>query len=139
MVIPFGSIIYHTISYKLFGIGSFIFIELLSIFVFLTIFSLILKELKISDNYAILLSTFIFFLPNILEKINFFNFDEITTFVNNFYNLRFPRLLIANLYFFSFIYLLIVSSSKNIFEKKKYLISASIILSLSFSSFFLFL
>ena len=24
MVIPFGSIIYHTISYKLFGIGSFI-------------------------------------------------------------------------------------------------------------------
>ena len=135
MIIPFGSIIFHTISYKLFGIGSFVFIELLSIFVFLAIFYLIFKELEISDNYAILLATFVFFLPNILEKINYYNIDEINTFIYHFYNLRFPRPLIANLYFFSFIYFLIISFTKNIFEKK-YLIPLSIIASLSFSSFF---
>tara|TARA_B100001063_G_scaffold189834_1_gene180624 strand:+ start:648 stop:2540 length:1893 start_codon:yes stop_codon:yes gene_type:complete len=135
MIMPFGSIIFHTINYKLFGIGSFIFIELLSIFFFLTIFYLIFKELKISDNYAILIATFMFFLPNILEKINYFNINEINTFINHFYSLRFPRPLIANLYFFSFIYFLIISFSKNIFEKK-YLIPLSIIASLSFSSFF---
>jgi len=135
LIVPFGSIIFHALGLKFFGIGSFIFFEFISIFIFLTIFFLIFKELKISDNYSILLTTLIFFLPTILEKVNFFNFVEIDTFVNNFYNLRFPRPLIANLYFFSFIYLLIVSSSKNIFEKK-YLITASVILSLSFSSFF---
>ena len=135
LIIPFGSIIYHALGLKFFGIGSFIFFEFISILVFLTIFFLIFKELKISNNYSILLSTFIFFLPIVLGKINFFNFDEINTFVNNFYNLRFPRPLIANLYLFSFIYLLIISTSKNIFEKK-YLVTLSVILSLSFSSFF---
>ncbi len=135
LIIPFGSIIYHALGLKFFGIGSFIFFEFISILIFLTIFFLIFKELKISNNYSILLSTFIFFLPIVLGKINFFNFDEINTFVNNFYNLRFPRPLIANLYLFSFIYLLIISTSKNIFEKK-YLVTLSVILSLSFSSFF---
>ena len=135
LIVPFGSIIFHALGLKFFGIGSFIFLEFISIFIFLTIFFLIFKELKISDNYSILLTTLIFFLPVILGKINFFNVAEISTFVNNFYNLRFPRPLIANLYFFSFIYLIIVTSSKNIFEKK-YLITASVILSLSFSSFF---
>lgn len=135
MMIPFGSIIFHAFGFKLFGIGSFIFIELFSIFIFLTIFYLIFKELKISNSYAILLSTLMFFLPVILEKVNFFNIDEINTFIDHFYNLRFPRPLIANLYFFSFIYFLIISLSENIFEKK-YLITLSVIASLSFSSFF---
>ncbi len=135
LILPFGSIIFHALGLKFFGIGSFIFFEFISIFIFLTIFFLIFKELKISDNYSMLLSTLIFFLPIILGKLNFLNFNEINTFVNNFYNLRFPRPLIANLYFFSFIYLLIFLTSKNIFEKK-YLITLSVILSLSFSSFF---
>jgi hypothetical protein len=135
LIVPFGSIIFHALGLKFFGIGSFILFEFLSILIFLTIFFLIFKELKISNNYSVTLSTLIFFLPFILEKISFFNFDEINTFINNFYNLRFPRPLIANLYFFTFIYLLIISTSKNIFEKK-YLISLSVILSLSFSSFF---
>ena len=38
MSVPYGAILIHAIFYKSFGISSFIFLELLSIFLFLTIF-----------------------------------------------------------------------------------------------------
>ncbi len=135
MVVPIGSIIFHVFGLKLLGISSFIILEFLAIFSFLIIFFLIFKKFAVSDIFAISISSIIFVSPLIFSYINFLNLEEINTFSNNFYNLRFPRPLIAHLYFFVFIYILILSSYNNFYEKK-ILIPLSIILSLSFSSFF---
>ena len=135
MVAPIGSIIFHILGLKLFGISSFIILEFLAIFSFLIIFFLIFKKFAVSDFFAISISSIIFVSPLVFSSINFLNIEEINTFSNNFYNLRFPRPMIAQLYFFVFIYILILSSFNNFYEKK-FLIPLSIILSLSFSSFF---
>ena len=135
IIIPIGSVIFHTLGLKIFGIKSFIFLEFFAIFLFLLIFFLILKKLKLSDLFSISLSSLIFVIPLFFLKLNFLNIEEINTFSKNFYNLRFPRPLIAQLYFFSFIYILLASVSKNFYEKK-FLIPLSIIMSLSLSSFF---
>ena len=135
MVVPIGSIVFHALGLKLFGVQSFIFLEFLAIFVFLIIFFLIFKKFEISDIFAISLSSIMFVTPLIFSTINFLNIDEINTYSNNFYNLRFPRPMVAQLYFFIFLYILILSSVNSFFDKK-FLIPLSIILSLSFSSFF---
>jgi len=135
MIIPIGSVIFHALGLKVFGIKSFIFLEFFAIFLFLLIFFLILKKLKLSDLFSISLSSLIFVIPLFFLKLNFLNIEEINTFSKNFYNLRFPRPLIAQLYFFSFIYILLASINKNFYEKK-FLMPLSIIMSLSLSSFF---
>lgn len=134
-LIPIGSVFLHSFFYKIFGIFSYIFLELFSIFAFLIIFFLIFKQLEVSGQSAILLSLAMFILPLFLFKINFFNLGEINTFINNFYNLRFPRPLIAHLYLFLYVYILIVALNDDIF-KFKYIISIGILLGLTFSSFF---
>ena len=135
IIIPIGSVIFHAFGLKFFGIKSFIVLEFLAIFIFLFIFFSIFKRFKIRDLTAISLSSLIFITPLIFSALNFLNIDEINTFSKNFYNLRFPRPLIAQLYFFSFFYILLVSINKNFYEKK-FLIPLSIIMSLSLSSFF---
>ena len=135
IVVPLGSLIFHAFGLKFFGIKSFIILEFLAIFIFLFIFFLIFKRFKIHDLSAISLSSLIFITPLIFSTLNFLNIEEINTFAKNFYNLRFPRPLIAQLYFFSFFYILLVSINKNFYEKK-FLIPLSVIMSLSFSSFF---
>tara|TARA_B100001964_G_C14238986_1_gene604004 strand:+ start:230 stop:2098 length:1869 start_codon:yes stop_codon:yes gene_type:complete len=132
---PIGSIIFHTFLFKIFGIKSFIILELISIFAFLLIFFLIFKQFEISDLLSILLASLMFVLPLMVSKLNILNIEEINTFANNFYNLRFPRPLVSQLYFFLFIYILIISSSDNIL-KIKYLLPLSAIAALSLSSFF---
>ncbi len=135
MVVPIGSIIFHALGLKLLGVQSFIILEFFAIFSFLIIFFLIFKKFEISDIFALSLSSIMFVTPAIFSSLNFLNIEEINTFSGNFYNLRFPRPMVAQLYFFLFIYILIISSVKNFYEKK-ILIPLSIILSLSFSSFF---
>ena len=133
--IPYGSIIYHALFYKIFDNFSFIILEFISIFLFLLIFYYIFIFLKIDKPISIFLSTFLFCLPNFIIFMNFSNYPEINTFVYNFYNLRFPRPVIVNLYFFCFI-LLLISSFKNSFLKKKNIFFFSLLLGLSFSSAF---
>jgi hypothetical protein len=133
--IPYGSIIYHALFYKIFDNFSFIILEFISIFFFLLIFYYIFIFLKIDKPISIFLSTFLFCLPNFIIFMNFSNYPEINTFVYNFYNLRFPRPVIVNLYFFCFI-LLLISSFKNSFFKKKNIFFFSLLLGLSFSSAF---
>ena len=137
--IPYGSIIYHAFFYKIFGSFSFILLEFISILFFLLIFYYIFIFLKINKQISIFLSTFLFCLPSFISFINLSNYPEINTFVYNFYNLRFPRPLIVNLYLFSFI-LLLIYSFKSSFFKKKNIFLFSLLLGLSFSSaFYVFL
>jgi hypothetical protein len=134
-VLPLGAIFIHTVFFKTFGIGSFIFLEFLSIFSFMFIFFLIFKKLKFSFEYSIFLSLISYFLPIIISGANYFEIPEIDTFVSNFYNLRFPRPLIANLFFFYFIYLLIKFNFETSL-KIRTLAKLAIVLGLSFSSFY---
>lgn len=135
LAFPVGSIIFHSLLYKIIGVSSFIVLEFVSIFIFLIIFFLIFKQFKVSDISAIFLSTSIFILPIITEQINILNIIEINTFSQNFYNLRFPRPLISQLYFFIFILITIVSFRDEMF-KLKYVLPLSIVMGLTLSSFF---
>ena len=134
--IPYGSIIFHSIFYKLFGIYSFIFLEFFSIFIFLIIFISIFRLMNFSQLSSLLFATFLFVLPSSLNTLNFFDIGELNTFFENFYNLRFPRPFVANLLFFSFIYVLLNSHLKSDIFEFKSIIFISIIFALSFSSFF---
>ena len=137
MSVPYGAVLIHAIFYKIFGISSFIFLELLSIFIFLNIIFLILNKLEFDFTSAIFLSLLAFFIPQIISYINFFEIVELNTFANYFYNLRFPRPLVANLFFFYFIYLLIeFHLDKSI--KQKIIIKIVLIMGLSLSSFYFF-
>ena len=134
-IAPIGALIIHTIFYKFLGYYSFILLELFSIFFFILVFYLIFKEFKISNQFSLLLSILFYCLPTLIQYLTFINIIELQTFSNNFYNLRFPRPLISNLYLFLFIYILILNIKKDTFDTK-YLISYSILLALSFTSFF---
>ena len=134
-LIPFGAIFIHTIFFKIFGISSYVFLEFLSIFTFLFIFFSIFKKLKFSLEHSIFLSLIFYLLPVVLSGANYFEVAEIDTFIAHFYNLRFPRPLVANLFFFYFIYLLIKFSSETSL-KIRTLTKLTIILGLSFSSFY---
>ena len=135
--VPYGAILIHAIFYKSFGISSFIFLELLSIFLFLTIFFLILKKLEFDFITAIFLSLVAFFCPFIISYLNYFEIVELNTFANYFYNLRFPRPLVANLFLFYFIYLIIEFNLEKTI-KQKTLIKIAVLMSLSLSSFYFF-
>ena len=136
LLIPYGSVIFHSIFYKLIGNTSFILLEFLAIFIFLTIFYSIFKLIDFSKNIAMLLAVIFYVLPDFLYFVNNFGIVEIGSFSGNFYNLRFPRPFISNLLFFTFIYILLKSHiKKNLFTNKN-LLSLSFIFAMSFSSFF---
>ena len=134
-IIPFGAIFVHAIFFKIFGISSYIFLEFLSIYCFLFIFYSIFRKLEFNLEHSIFLSLMFYFLPLIASGANYFEIAEINTFVAHFYSLRFPRPLIANLFFFYFIYLLIKFNSEKSLNFKT-LTGLSIVLGLSFSSFY---
>ena len=134
-IAPIGTLITHSLFFKFIGSYSFILMEFISIFLFILIFYLIVREFNISNELSILLSLIFFCLPLLIQKLTFINIVEIQTFSNNFYNLRFPRPLISNLYLFGFILILIKNLKSDSFEKK-YLIAYSILLALSLTSFF---
>ena len=70
------------------------------------IFYHLFKELNFSDEICLLISLFLFTLPNLINILNtlpipyIFNLKQLYA---GFYNLRFPRPLITNLFFFSFL------------------------------------
>jgi len=139
---PFMVILIHSIFYKLFGVLSFFILELLCIFVFLKIFYLLFKELDLNDIYCILIAFTLFSLFAIFSLLNEFNIPyvfNLKQLYSGFYSLRFPRPLITNLFFFSFLLFLIrffLNKTENI--KNKNLLISSIFLGLVFSSFFYF-
>jgi len=132
IVIPYASLIYHAIALKVFGINSFIFIEFIFLAIFLYLFSNIIKYFHLRGALSITL--IILSIPLILQIFNL-NINYLNFFKNDFFDLRFPRPLITNIYFLSFIFL-ILKEKENIFIKNKNILFLSLILSLSFVSFY---
>ena len=134
--LPIAGIIFHAIFYKIFGIVSFIIIELFCIFFFLLIFKKIFTYF-FSENNSIIFSLFIFILPSLIILLNLENLPFISLLENNFYTLRVPRPMISSLYFFTFIYLMVTMYMSEFYIKKNF-IYLGVILGLTLSSFYHF-
>jgi hypothetical protein len=132
--IPVGSLIFYAIPFKIFGFAGIIIAEFFAIFIFLLIFYKIFSNF-FNENESILLSLFFFMIPVLIKIINIESFSYLNTIDNNFFSLRTHRPVPANLYFFSFIYLL-VSMDNDLVLKNRKVIYLALILGLSFSSFY---
>ena len=136
LLVPYGSIVFHSFFYKLIGNVSFIFLELVAIFLFITIFYSIFRLINLSKNMAVLLAVIFYTMPDFLYFFNNFNIAELGTFSGNFFNLRFPRPFVSNILFFTFILILLKSHiEQNLFANKN-LLSLSFIFGITLSSFF---
>ena len=134
--IPFASIIFHAIFYKILSATGIIIMELIAIFIFLFIFYKIFSYF-FSGNESIFISLFFFMIPVLIRITNLESFTYLNSFQQDFYSLRVPRPLISSLYFFSFIYLLVLMDNTEIFEKKRFA-ALGLILGFSLSSFYYF-
>ena len=106
---PIFSLFINSIFFKLFGSYSFIILEYICVFLFILIFYFIFTKLNFSKNSSITYSLFLFILPTILSDLAFLDNKmlNITSLnFNTFYNLRFPRPIITNLFLYSFIFFL---------------------------------
>ena len=139
---PFLVTLFHAIFFKLFNLYGFIIIEFFCIFFFIKIFYHLFKELNFSDEICLLISLFLFTLPNIINILSslpipyIFNLKQLYA---GFYNLRFPRPLITNLFFFSYLLFLIkFYLNKKPELNKTYLYLSFIFLGALLNSFFYF-
>jgi hypothetical protein len=103
--IPLYSIIFHAISIKIFGYVSFLFLEFLCLYLFLSLIVIFFSKLDINYNLAFIVGIFIFLLPAFFNYLEFLNLKTDT--FNNFFSFRFPRPLITSLYFLWGLYLAI--------------------------------
>tara|TARA_B100000780_G_C21102735_1_gene445103 strand:- start:73 stop:1848 length:1776 start_codon:yes stop_codon:yes gene_type:complete len=123
---PILSVIIISFFWKLIGPFSFPVIQLLSIFITLNIFYKLSNHNKIDKESSIFISifclTFLFFfdvLSNFFDK-NFL--QMINNNLQNFYNFRFPRPIITNLFFFLYLYFCYEVFFKNKFNYRKIII-----------------
>ena len=134
--IPFYSILIPSILSLIFGNFSILILEFICIYAFYYIFYLIFKKFNFSNLYILFLSTVIFCIPTIFQYFNLGNIPYSSA-IYEIYNLRFPRPLIINLFFFIYILFFLNLNSENILNFRNSII-LSLILSISFSSFYYF-
>ncbi len=139
---PFLVIIFHAIFYKIFGLVGILIIELICIFIFIKIFFEVFKIINFSNNFCLLISFFLFSLlpiSNLIYELSFPYSLNLKNLYSGFYSLRFPRPIITNLFFFSFILFSIrfYLSTTNVIKYKNFIIMA-FFLGLMLNSFFYF-
>ncbi len=135
-MLPFYSIFIHSLFYKFIGSFSFILIEFLSIFIFLTLIFNLFKRFY-SEEISILFSIVIFSIPIIISVLPISEITSLKIIKNNIFSYRFPRPLITTLYLFFFIYLISSFENKEFVNKKSFSI-LGIIFALTLSSFYYF-
>ena len=137
LIVPIGSVIFHSIVHKLTGVYSFIILEFVFIYLFIFLFSSILNKFNLRKNISLLLAILLFSLPSIISLIGL-NISLLDNLGKTFFNLKFPRPLVTNIYLFYFIYFLLNTYKKELLIKKNiYKLSIFFSLVLS-SSFFIF-
>jgi len=130
----FFSLLPHAILLKFFGYYSFLIGEFICIFLFLFIFYKFCILLNFSNFFSILIPLLIFCVPLIIE-ISFLNNFILLQNFKQIYNLRYPNPMVSNLFLFLFIYFLL-KMEKNYILNFKNIIIFSVILSITFSSYF---
>ena len=135
---PILSLFINSFFFKIIGSYSFILLEIICTTFFILIFYNIFLKLNFSNHFSIICSILLFILPTFLLDLTFINlssFDLLTVNLQKFYSMRFPRPIVSNLYFFSFIYF-----SLDFFLKKENYIKnfyiLAILMGLSINSFF---
>ena len=134
--IPFGSLLFHSIFFKLFGDAGLIIIDFFGIFIFILIFYSIF-QIFFSESASFLFAFFLYCLPSLLTFLVGENFVYLTQLTNDFYNLRVHRPFPSSLYLYGFI-LALSLIYHNKFNKNKLYITLGILLGLLFSSFYYF-
>ena len=132
--LPFGAIFFHSIFFSIFGFNTFIFLEFVCILLFLVIFYLIFQKFRLSKLVSLILTLSIFILFLLIDQVKL-DYISYLPRISEFYNLRFPRPLVVNLFFYSFILFLINLNNKEIYNNKNFIILGTI-LALSFTSFY---
>ena len=133
--IPIYSIILHSLFYKLFGLYSFLILEIFFLFIFIYLLTKILEKFNLNFTQSILVSLLLIIFLN----INYFfkHFYSIPFFViENLFSYRFPRPLISSVYFF--LGFLIILDFFNNYKNKNYFfyIILGFVLALNFGSVF---
>tara|TARA_B100000963_G_C22607661_1_gene663390 strand:- start:275 stop:2110 length:1836 start_codon:yes stop_codon:yes gene_type:complete len=132
IAIPISGILVHSILLKIFGFYSFIIAEWICVFIFLLIFYQIFN-LFFSKNLSTIFSILIFCSPFLISETFLSNFQYLKVFEDNFYNLRVPRPMISNLFFFGFILIILKIDQKNIYKYSNFIL-IGLILGLTLSS-----
>ena len=137
ILIPIGSVIFHSFVYKFFGIYSFIILEFFCIFLFVYFFSKIIECYGFNNILPIFLAIILFSSGTIIDLFNL-DFVHLKSLKSSFYNLKFPRPLVTNLYLFYFLYYVIRNYEKELLNKKNIFIISIFFGFLLSSSFFIF-
>lgn len=136
--VPIGSVIFHSLLYKIIGIYSFLFLELIFVFLFLYLFSTIFHKLNFTLSESILFSVFLYSLTIIFNNFNF-GLDELNAVSVFFFSLSFPRPFVTNLYVYFLFYFLVINYDKEIFKKINIYFLGILFALILTSSFFFFL
>ena len=108
--LPILSLAVNALFFKIIGSYSFILLEIICSAFFIFIFYNIFLKLSFPIFFSIISSIFLFILPTILTDLAFINIKALDLLIvdfQKFYSMRFPRPIISNLFFFSFIYFII--------------------------------
>jgi len=125
---PVISLFINSLFYKIIGIYSFIFLEIICTAFFIFIFYNIFIKLNFSIFFSIICSLLLFAIPLILMDLAFINIkslDLLAVNLQKFYSMRFPRPIISNLFLFIFIYFVIdFFIKKENYNKSFYILAA---------------
>lgn len=131
--IPIYSILFHAIFFQMFGVFSFLLLEFIFLYLFLTINLKIFIKSNFNYYSAFLISGIIFILPIVLGNLQVFEINLNN--VQNLFSFRFPRPLVTSCYFFWGIYLAHVYYHTKEFSLKNH-IYTGICFSLIFVSYY---
>lgn len=136
---PFFGLIINSIFYKFFGIYSFYLLEIVCIFIFLSIFYNIFISInsksKVSILFSVLLFLSIYVFRDLFNLLNFDLLNNISISYQNLYSLRLPRPIISNLFLFAYFFYIYKFYIENTFNKK-YFIYLNLISALTLHNFF---
>ncbi len=132
--LPVWGIFFHALSFKILGYSTFILMDIVCIFIVLVIFYKI-YSFSFTSKFSICLSIFIFFIPIIISNTNLNNIQYLWIFGETFYNLRVPRPMITNIYFFCFILLALKMIYEKFYDYKNFFLIGTIV-GFSLSSFY---
>lgn len=110
---PIASIIFHAFFYKIFGLISYVFLEIIFVVIAYLLIYLLAKQTGVKDNTALLGTLFFFSFPTFLEYLNILETNSFFLHIKNqildyhLFEFRYPRPLVSNLYFYGFLIFLL--------------------------------
>ena len=132
--IPISSLLLHAIFLKIFNFYSFIFLEFLSLTIFISLLYKI-NRFIFSKKISLFCSLLILVSPSLIN-LSFLNeIQFLKIYGDNLYNFRVPRPMISNLFLLAFIYLALKMNFKNQYNVKNFVL-IGLVMGLSLSSFY---